>query len=390
MADGTIICVDGAGWVARRHTRAFRVGSVWVGGEHPITIQSMTNTDTRDPEATLAQVTDLASLGCDIIRVAVPDKQALAALPDILRGSPLPVIADVHFRHDLAIGAIEAGIHCIRINPGTIRLPKHRTAIADCAAANGTPVRIGINSGSLEKAVQTRYTEASARALAESALQHCEFFESHGCSSLKVSLKTSRVTTTVSAYRLFAAATDYPLHIGVTEAGTERTGLVKSAVGIGTLLLEGLGDTLRVSLTASPEREIIAAQQILEATGHRSAHPEIVSCPTCGRTEVDILPLVAAVEEEIARLKAGGYEVALKKIAIMGCVVNGPGEARDADIGIAGGPGNGRLFKHGKVVAKLREDQLLPVLLGEIRGSARKSRKRTGGNDAASGSQNFC
>jgi (E)-4-hydroxy-3-methylbut-2-enyl-diphosphate synthase len=360
-----------SGLIQRRQTRAIQVGAVQIGGGAPVSIQSMTNTDTRDPVATLAQINDLAAIGCEIIRVAVPDAVAAAALPEIIAGSPIPVIADIHFDHQLALAAMDAGIHCIRINPGTIGKRAHLEAIAGRAAKAGIPLRVGVNSGSLENELLDKYGGPTPEAMVESAMRHCEFFEGLGCAQLKVSLKTSNVTSTVAAYRLFAGATDYPLHVGVTEAGTVSSGTIKSAVAIGALLLEGIGDTIRVSLTAPPRDEIPVARKILEAAGLRAARPEIISCPTCGRTEIDLVPLVEAVEDEIERLKVAGKQIDLDRVAVMGCVVNGPGEARHADIGIAGGRHNGVLFRQGKVVRKLNEDELLPALLAEIRAHVR-------------------
>jgi (E)-4-hydroxy-3-methylbut-2-enyl-diphosphate synthase len=368
------------GLVSRRRSRAVQVGRVQVGGGAPVSIQSMTNTDTRDVDATLAQIEDLARTGCEIVRCAVPDQEAAAAFRQIVSGSPLPVVADVHFDYRLAVAAAEAGAACLRINPGTIHSPEHRGRIADCAVQHGIPVRIGVNSGSLEKDILEKHGRPNAAAMVESALRHCRFFEERGCSALKVSLKTSNVASTVAACRLFAADTDYPLHLGVTEAGTAGTGTVKSAVALGALLLEGIGDTIRVSLTAPPREEVVAARQILEAAGLREAHPEIISCPTCGRTEIDLLPIVTAVEEEVAALKAQGCEIDLRRIAIMGCVVNGPGEARDADLGIAGGRHKGVLFKEGRVVRSVSEAELIPVLLAEIRAHAKP--KAASGTDA--------
>ncbi len=369
----------------RRPTRGFKLGHVPIGAGAPISIQSMTNTDTRDVDATLGQIKELASVGCDIVRVAVPDQAAVAALPGILAGSRLPVVADIHFDYRLAIASLQAGVHCLRINPGTIGKPAHLALIAECAVAHGVPLRIGINSGSLEDDLLERHGGPTPEALVESAMRHCTFFEEHGCHNLKVSLKTSRVTTTVAACRMFAAQTDYPLHLGVTEAGTFLAGSIKSAVALGTLLLEGIGDTLRVSLTAPPAEEVRIACQILEATGHRQARPEIVSCPTCGRTEIEIFPMAEAVEKEVRRLKAEGYVINLDKIAVMGCIVNGPGEARDADLGIAGGKGKGALFKHGKVIASLPEKELLEALLKEIRAAATKPPCPTNAGDGNGG-----
>jgi (E)-4-hydroxy-3-methylbut-2-enyl-diphosphate synthase len=327
----------------------------------------MTNTDTRDAAATLTQIRELAAAGCEIVRVAVPDRRALDALPDIVADSPVPVIADIHFNHRLALGALAAGVHGLRVNPGTIRSRAGLARIAEAAAERSVPVRVGVNAGSLEPDLLAASGTATPEAMVASALRHCAFFEERGCRHLKVSLKASSVPVTVAAYRLFAAQTDYPLHVGITEAGSVASGTVKSAVGIGALLLEGIGDTVRVSLTGPPREEVIVARRILEAAGLRAAEPEIVSCPTCGRTGIPVETLVAAVEREIDSLKAAGQRIRLKKVAIMGCVVNGPGEARDADVGVAGGKGKGVLFRHGEIVRSVPAAELLPCLLAEIR-----------------------
>ncbi len=353
-----------------RQTRSLRLGNVMVGGGAPVSVQSMTNTDTHDVAATLAQIRALADVGCEVARVAVPDAAALPALADLVRQSPVPVIADVHFDYRLAVAAIEAGAAGVRINPGNIGGRAKVEAVARAAAAHDTVVRIGVNSGSLEKELLARCGGPTPEALVESALRGCELAEAAGCRNIKVSLKSSSVPDTVAAYRLFAARADYPLHIGVTEAGTLRGGLIKSAVGIGCLLLEGIGDTLRVSLTASPIEEVKAGIRILEAAGQRAAWPELVSCPTCGRTQIDLVAVAEAVEAEIDRLQSAGYRIGLRKVAIMGCVVNGPGEARDADLGLAGGNGMGVLFRHGQVVRSLPEAELLPALLSELRAAA--------------------
>ena len=327
----------------------------------------MTNTDTRDVAATLGQIRELATAGCDIVRVAVPDSESANALAEVIRGSPRPIIADIHFDHRLALASIDAGAHGIRINPGNIGSRERVLEVARAAAARHTVIRVGVNAGSLEKELRDRHGGVTAEAMAESARRHCGMLEQAGCRQLKVSLKASDVPTTVAAYRLFAAQTDYPLHLGVTEAGALTAGTIKSAAALGCLLLEGIGDTLRVSLTAPPVEEVKVGIRILEAVGIRSAEPELISCPTCARTKIDLMSLVAAVEEEIGRLKAGGHALRLRRIAIMGCVVNGPGEAREADIGIAGGDGRGVLFRNGEVVRAVPEAELLPVLLDEIR-----------------------
>ena len=352
----------------RRPTRAVRVGTVQVGAGAPVSVQSMTCTPTREAAATLTQIAELAELGCEIIRVAVPDRAAVAPFGRIVAGSPLPVVADVHFDYRLALAALDAGAACVRVNPGNIARREHLRAIARRAAACGTPVRIGVNGGSLEKDLLERHGAPTPAALVESALRHCRFFEDEGCAALKVSLKSSRVADTVAACRLFAGQSDLPLHLGVTEAGTLRSGIVKSAVALGALLLDGIGDTLRVSLTAPPREEILAGIGILEAAGLRPARPEIVSCPTCGRTQIDLVGLVAAVEAEIARLKAAGRQFPAVRIAIMGCVVNGPGEAREADLGLAGGKGKAAIFRHGEIVRTVPESEMLREFLAELHG----------------------
>ena len=335
----------------RRNSRRITVGAVAIGGGAPVTVQSMTNTDTRDATATLAQIGELARLGCDIIRVAVPDREAAEALAEITAASPIPVIADIHFDYRLAIAAIENGVAAVRLNPGNLDDPDHVRLVAEKAQEHRIPIRVGANSGSLRPAVVREmaakgldHDEAIAEALVESALRECALLENYGMRDLKVALKSS-------AYRKFADRTDYPLHIGITEAGTPRRGVVKSAVGIGSLLLAGIGDTLRVSLTAPPAEEVLTGLRILEACGLRSAEPEVVSCPTCGRTRIDLVGLADKVETFLAEIAGSGRKIQLKKIAVMGCAVNGPGEARDADLGIAGSAaGKLVIFRHGEVV----------------------------------------
>ena len=353
-----------------RKTRSFKVGSVQVGGGAPVSVQSMTKTDTRDVDATLAQIAELADAGCDMVRVAVPDRKAVRLFPGIVSASVLPVIADVHFDYRLALAAIEAGSGGIRINPGNVGGPDRVTEIARAAAANDVPVRVGVNAGSLAPEICERHGGRTAEAMVASALQYCDMLEADGCRNIKVSLKAADVVTTVHACREFAARTDYPLHLGVTEAGTMLAGTVKSAIGIGALLLEGIGDTLRVSLTAPPLEEVRVGIKILQALGLRHAGPEVISCPTCGRTRIDLMSIVKAVELELQRLRAQGREVQLAKIAVMGCAVNGPGEAGEADLGVAGGDGRGLLFKKGEVIRRLPESELLPALLEEIRRNA--------------------
>jgi len=331
-----------------------------LGNYAPIAIQSMTNTDTRDVSATVAQIKQLCQAGCEIIRVAVPDSAAAAALGKIKKQIAVPLIADVHFDHRLALDAIKNGADGVRINPGNIPLADIRRIIR-AAKERDTVIRLGINAGSLQKDVAAKYGGATADALVESALCNIAVFEEEGFSSLKISLKSSDVPTMIEAYRRISARTDYPLHLGVTEAGTEVDAAVKSALGIGILLYEGIGDTFRVSVTGDPLREIPIAQGILRSLRIRMMGPDIISCPTCGRCEIDLPPLV----EKVRRALAGTEKYI--KIALMGCVVNGPGEAADADIGIAGGKGAGMLFKKGKAVKKIKEEDFLSVILAEIK-----------------------
>jgi len=335
----------------------------------------MTNTDPRDAQATLAQIADLARAGCEIVRVTVPDMNAVEVLPEIIQGSPIPVIADIHFDYKLALASIRAGIHAIRLNPGNIGSSDRVRAVAEAAGEANVPIRVGANSGSLPKGLLSEkmnaglpHDEAMALALVEAAQKQVEMLEQFSFTRIKVSLKASSVPVTVAAYRAFAERSDYPLHLGVTEAGTAFRGAIKSAVGIGSLLLDGIGDTIRVSLSAPPVEEIRAAKAILEAAGIREAAPEIVSCPTCGRTSYDLISMVSKVEEIVAAAKSSGKTISLRKIAVMGCAVNGPGEAADADIGIAGGNRKGELllFKKGKISAMLPENEALCALEAEI------------------------
>ena len=359
----------------RTQSRQIKVGSVLIGGGAPVSIQSMTNTDTRDAAATLAQIGELYRAGCQIVRVTVPDRRAVEALAEILAKTPIPVIADIHFDYRLAIASIQAGIHGVRINPGNIGGRDRAEKVAQAAGEAGVPIRVGANSGSLPKGLlesklragMTRDT-AMAESLVEAALEQVKILQDFGFEQIKVSLKASSVPVTVAAYRMFAERSDLPLHLGVTEAGTAFRGTIKSAVGIGALLLDGIGDTIRVSLSAPPVEEIHAAQAILEAAGLRNSSPEIVSCPTCGRTSYDLISLVSHVENFIGGIRAHGGKIHLRKVAVMGCAVNGPGEASDADIGIAGGAGSGELvlFKSGKRFAVLPEAEAVRLLEEEI------------------------
>ncbi len=345
------------------------VGGVAVGGGAPVSIQSMTNTDTRDAAATLAQIDRLAAAGCQIVRCAVPDAAAAESLRAIVAGSPLPVVADIHFDHRLALMSIASGVAAVRINPGNIGSESGVRAVAEAAGEAGIPIRIGANSGSISPELRKKLptgADGVCEGLVSSALEQCAMLEKYGFHAIKVSLKASSVPVTVAACRAFAGRTDYPLHIGVTEAGTRERGIIKSAVGIGALLLEGIGDTIRVSLTADPVEEIYAAVRILEAAGLRDAAPDLVSCPTCGRTAVDLVGLAGRVERYVDECRAAGKHFSLRKIAVMGCVVNGPGEANDADLGMAGGNGKFVIFKSGKIVATLPENEAWAAFKAEL------------------------
>lgn len=345
----------------RRKSRMVRIGAVPVGGNAPIAVQSMTNTDTRDPQATLAQISRLANAGCEIARVAVPDQAAARALRVICASSPLPIVADIHFDARLAVAALENGVQALRVNPGNIGGPAEIDRVARAALAHHAPIRVGVNSGSIEKELLRRHGGPTPEAMVESALRHARMLEERGFYDIKISLKSSSVLRTVAAYRLLAGRCEYPLHVGVTEAGTAMRGAVKSSVGIGTLLWLGIGDTLRVSLTAEPEKEVAVAWEILRSLGLRARGPEIISCPTCGRTEVDLMEMAEAVEKRLA-----GVTDAFK-VAVMGCVVNGPGEAREADIGVAGGRDRGVIFRRGKVIRAVNgREELLRAFMEEL------------------------
>jgi (E)-4-hydroxy-3-methylbut-2-enyl-diphosphate synthase len=320
----------------------------------------MTNTDTRDWRSTVDQIKRLEDAGCEIIRVAVPDEQAIDAFAMIKKSIRIPIIADIHFDYRLALGAMRAGADAIRINPGNIGGPEKVKKVIDLARERKIPVRIGVNSGSVEKDLLAKYGHPTHEAMVESALRHIRFFEDNDFGLLKVSLKSSDVITTIQSYRLLAEKTDYPFHLGVTEAGTVVSGAIKSALGVGLLLLEGIGDTLRVSLTAEPVEEMFVAWSILRALKLRERGVELVSCPTCGRTQIDLIPMVEKAEQLLRNIRKP------LRVAIMGCVVNGPGEAKEADVGIAGGRGSGILFKKGKRVEKVPESELLDRLLSEV------------------------
>lgn len=339
-------------------TRQINVGGVPVGGGAPVTIQSMTNTPTQDVAATVAQIQKLAAAGCDIVRVAVPDMEAARAVGKIKEKSPIPVVVDIHFDYKLALESIAAGADKVRINPGNIGR-YYVKQVADACRLRGIPIRIGVNSGSLDHNVAARYG-VTPQAMVESAFQHIQMLERYDFTDICVSLKSSNVQTAMQAYQLMHCRSDYPLHIGVTEAGTVRMGTLKSAVGVGGLLALGIGDTMRVSLSADPVEEVYAAREILKAAGVRKEGPELVSCPTCGRTKIDLIALANEVEE---RLKTVDKPIT---VAVMGCAVNGPGEASAADCGIAGGIGEGLLFQKGEIVKKVPQDRLVDELFALI------------------------
>jgi len=346
--------------VKRRKTRRITVGNVMIGGFAPITVQSMTNTLTQDVAATVLQIKGLEAAGCDIVRVAVPDMDAAKAIAAIKKKIAIPLIADIHFDYRLAIAAARSGADGLRLNPGNIGGSKKVKAVVDTARTLDIPIRIGVNSGSVEKDILKKHKEASAAAMVESALRHIDILRSLDFHKVKVSIKASDVNRTVAAYRLLSKKTDLPLHVGVTEAGALYPGIVKSSIGIGMLLAEGIGDTIRVSLTRDPVEEVRVGFEILKALGIRQHGPDIISCPTCGRCNIGLFEIVEQVEKA---LLTNPVPV---KIAIMGCVVNGPGEAKEADIGIAGGDGVGILFKKGKVLKKVPQERLVEVLLEEV------------------------
>ena len=341
-------------------TRQINVGGVLIGGGAPVTIQSMTNTPTQDVAATLRQIRELAAAGCEIVRVAVPDMEAAWAVGKIKESSPIPVVVDIHFDYKLALEAIAAGADKVRINPGNIGGEDKVKAVADACRQRGIPIRIGVNGGSLEKPILARYGKICPEAMVDSAFGHIRLLEKFDFRDICVSLKSSNVQTAMQAYQLMHCRSDYPLHIGVTEAGTVRMGTLKSAVGIGGLLALGIGDTMRVSLSADPVEEVYAAREILKAAGVRREGPELVSCPTCGRTKIDLIALANEVEE---RLKTVDKPIT---VAVMGCAVNGPGEAAAADCGIAGGVGEGLLFQNGEIVKKVPQDRLVDELFALI------------------------
>ncbi len=344
----------------RKKTRQIHIGPVAIGGGAPISVQSMTNTKTTDTEATVAQIKALQEAGCDIVRLAVPDKNAAENLGNIIDQVDIPLIADIHFDYRLALEAINQGISALRLNPGNIGGEKNVKIVAEAAKAHGIPIRIGVNAGSLDKELLKKYGKVTPEAMVESAMQHVRLLEDQDFHDIKISLKTHDVPMTLEAYRLMSKTTDYPLHLGITEAGTVHSGIIKSAVGIGALLAEGIGDTFRISLTGDPVVEVRVANEILKSLGLKEYGPTLVSCPTCGRTEIDLPSIAAEVEHRLANVKKP------IQVAVMGCVVNGPGEAREADVGIAGGKGVGLIFRKGEILRKVPENQLVDELFKEI------------------------
>lgn len=349
-----------------RTTRQITVGDVAVGGGAPVSVQSMCSTDTRDAAATLAQIGRLTEAGCEIVRCAVPDAEAAAALRPIVAGSALPVIADIHFDYKLALTALESGVAGLRINPGNIGERWKVEEVVRACAERSAPIRIGVNGGSLEKELLEKYGHPTPEAMVESALGHIRILEEMGFDKIKVSLKASDIRRTVEAYRLLAGQVDYPLHIGITEAGTAWSGTIKSAIGLGVLLYEGIGDTLRVSLTGDPVEEVRVGWEILKSLELRERGPVFVSCPTCGRCQIDLISVAEEVERRLHDLPGK------ITVAVMGCVVNGPGEAREADVGVAGGQGQGLLFRKGEVVRKVPQAELADALVEEARALARE------------------
>lgn len=342
------------------NTLEVKIGNVKIGGGNSIAIQSMTNTKTEDVKATVNQILKLEKAGCEIIRSAVPTQEAAKALGEIKKQIHIPIVADIHFDYRLAIAAIENGADKIRINPGNIGSLERVKAVVDCARERNIPIRVGVNSGSLEKELVKKYAGVTAEALVESALKQVSVIEDLGYDNLVISIKSSNVQMCVKAHELIADKTNHPLHVGITEAGTLRSGLIKSSIGLTQILSQGIGDTIRVSLTADPVEEVYAAKDILRALGLKKGGIEVVSCPTCGRTSIDLIGLAEKVNEAVR-----DYPLDIK-VAVMGCAVNGPGEAREADIGIAGGNGEGIIIKHGEIIRKCKEEELLPELLKEL------------------------
>ncbi|WP_253203326.1 flavodoxin-dependent (E)-4-hydroxy-3-methylbut-2-enyl-diphosphate synthase [Clostridium estertheticum] len=346
--------------VEARKTKKIKIGDLYIGGDSKIAVQSMTNTDTRDVEATIKQILELEKVGCDIVRCAVPDMVAAEAIKDIMKGIHIPLVADIHFDYRLALKVIENGVSKLRINPGNIGNIDRIKLVADAAKAKGIPIRIGVNSGSLEKDILKKYGHVCAQALVESALKHVEILESLNFYDIVISIKSSDVVMMIDCYKLLSDKVDYPLHLGVTEAGTTWRGTIKSSVGIGALLASGIGDTIRVSLTGDVVDEVKVGIEILKSLGYIDDGIKFVSCPTCGRTQINLIKIANEVEK---RLEFCNKNI---KIAVMGCIVNGPGEAREADIGIAGGDGVGLIFKKGEIIKTVKEEDLVEELIREV------------------------
>lgn len=344
----------------RRKSRKIKLGNTTLGGDSPVLVQSMLNVPSTNIDGSVAQAKALAAAGCQVIRFAIPDEAALDLIEPIKNAVDVPLVADIHFNYRLALGAAQRGIDKIRINPGNIGSDDRVKAVADICREKQIPIRIGVNSGSLEKHILAKYGAPTPEAMVESAMYHAALLEKFDFNDIVISIKSSNVPTMIAAYEMAAQRCDYPLHLGVTEAGTERMGIIKSAAGIGSLLCHGIGDTIRVSLTDDPVKEVFAAMDILKAIGLKNDSPYLIACPTCGRTRIDLVGLAKQVEEKLR------YVHKPIKVAVMGCVVNGPGEAREADIGIAGGDGEGLLFKKGQILRKVPEDQLLTELMKEI------------------------
>lgn len=343
-----------------RNSKRIKIGNTYMGGGSPVLVQSMLNVPSTDIAGSVEQAVLLENAGCQVIRFAIPDESALDLIEPIKKATTVPLVADIHFDYRLALGAAQRGIDKIRINPGNIGSEDRVKAVADICRQKGLPIRIGVNSGSLEKEILAKYGSPTPEAMVESALYHASLLNKFDFDDIVISIKSSNVNTMISAYELAAEKCDYPLHLGVTEAGTERMGIIKSAVGIGSLLTHGIGDTIRVSLTDSPVKEVYAAFDILKAIGMKTDCPYLISCPTCGRTRIDLVGLAKQVEERLRDCKKP------IKVAVMGCIVNGPGEAKEADIGIAGGDGCGLIFKKGEILRKVKEDELLDELMKEI------------------------
>lgn len=341
----------------RKETRQVKVGNIFVGGNYKVSVQSMTNTDTKDVVSTVNQIKELEKAGCDIVRCAVLDMEAAKAIKDIVKEISIPLVADIHFDYRLALESIKSGVSAIRINPGNIGNRDRIEAVVKACKENFIPIRIGVNSGSLSKELLKKYGKPTPEALVESALEHVKILEELDFHNIVVSLKSSNIQTMIDSYRLASSKISYPLHLGVTEAGTPWRGTIKSSIGIGTLLAEGIGDTIRVSLTGDPIEEIKVGREILKNFGYIKEGIEFISCPTCGRTQIDLIGIAKEVEEKLAGCSKN------IKVAVMGCVVNGPGEAREADIGIAGGKGEGLIFKKGEIIKKVKEEDLVDELI---------------------------